>query len=122
VEWQIGRWFLSVGTKNYDNAVTLGGTMGLLHIHFGHFQFLVMWNGGKLRWPRFYDWCIFRHVLGPENKRWTDHAMGVQFWPVAVGIYWHTTCYECVAEYSRDMDAHYSRLQAKPNTSKKEVE
>ena len=107
--WSVGRWWLSVGTKNWHHYVSFGG-MELLSIAIGHFHSLFMFNGGKPHWPRFYDRPrIFQHVLGPENKRWTDHAVGIQFWPVAVGVYWHATCYDCSAEYSKDLDAHYRK-------------
>lgn len=105
MEWQVGRWWLSVGTKHWHNAISLGGTLGPLHIHWGHFQFLFMFNGGKPHWPRFYDGpYVFRRVSG--LKRWTAHAAGIQFWPIAIGVYWHATCHGCAAEYGRDYDAH----------------
>lgn len=106
VQVSVGRWWLSVGTKDWHNYVSLGG-IEFLGIVVGHFQFCsgFAW---KPRWPHFYDGPrIFRRTLG--SKRWTDHAVGIHFWPVSFGVYWHTTCYGCSAEYSQDLTAHDER-------------
>ena len=111
--WSIGRWWGSIGTKGWQNYVSLGGVLGLLHIVVGHFQFLFMFNGGKPHWPRFYDGP--RIFYRPSNlKRWTSHVVGIQLWPVALGIYWHTTCYGCVAEYGLDLEAYRERSRVVP--------
>lgn len=107
IQISAGLWYLSVGTKDWHNYVSLGGVSGLLQIVVKHFQFCsgFAWMP---HWPRFYDGPrIFRRALG--SKRWTDHAVGISFWPVSFGVYWHTTCYGCSAEYSRDLTAHDER-------------
>lgn len=112
MEWSVGRWHLAVGTNHWHNYVALGGVLGgLVETVLGHFQFLFRWNGGKPHWPRFYDGpYVFRRVSG--IKRWAAHAVGIQFWPVAIGVYWHTTCHACAAEYGRDADAHNERRRS----------
>lgn len=104
--WQVGRWWISVGTKSWHNYVSVGGAVGFLNFVVRHFQFTSAFNW-KPHWPHVYSWPIFRRSFAPENKRWTAVEIGILFWPVAFGIHWHATCYGCVAEYRRDYDAYY---------------
>ncbi len=108
MEWSVGRWYVSIGTKGWHNYVSVGGVMGFLGIVVGHFQLVTRFYW-KPRRPGFYMRQFFYRVL--DSPRWTSHELGIDTWPIIVGFFWRATCYGCVEEYSRDLK-EYQRVQS----------